>query len=330
MKIAVVGTVMRDEIHPVGGERRESFGGILYNVLALAALAAPGDTIHPVCHLAADHKAAIAAEFFAGFPAISDANMHACPGGTDENVLRYRTKSEREERMTLRTPPVSPGDLAPVLDADAILLNFISGREIDLATLRALRARTRAHLHLDIHNLGKRLDEQSRLRPAGLPDWREWLAAVDTLQANEWEIELLLGSKPATEAEVRRAALALLDAAPLRAVALTIGGDGCALAHRTAPDGAPRYLRIPAMDFGEVVDTTGCGDSFSSAFVVTMLREGNPALAAVHATALSGLNTLGAGLQAIALEGSLDDTVRAHFPDIWSRVRADGWIGDPA
>ncbi|MBI5154014.1 carbohydrate kinase family protein [Candidatus Poribacteria bacterium] len=326
MKIAVAGTVMRDEIHTVRGERRESFGGILYNVLALAAMTTGEDSIRPICALGADHLAAIREQYFSRYRQIDCRGMRENPDGTDENILRYRTSSDREETMTLHTRPLSEADLEPARDCDAVLINFINGRELSLEVLRQLRASSHAWLHLDIHNLGKRLDESSRLLPSGLPDWRDWLAQVDTVQANEWEIELLTGRKPESEIELNESALELLSIPNVKAAAITIGGRGAVVAHRMSQDAAPRLLRFPALTGFDAVDTTGCGDCFSSAFIVELLKSRNPARAGLVATVLSGLNARGGGLEALASDVSLDAAARHTFPDMTARI-AQGWLG---
>ncbi|MEQ8820459.1 MAG: carbohydrate kinase family protein [Sumerlaeia bacterium] len=333
MKIAVLGTVMRDEIHTFRGERRESFGGILYNVLALAALTDPErDEIRPVCYLGAEHKAAITEEFFAHRPHIRTQFMRECTAGTDQNVLQYRTASDRAERMTLVTPPLDlAADLLPACaDADAIILNVINAREVDLTTLAALRrACPRAHIHLDIHNLGKGLDAESRLVPKGLPDWRDWLSQVNTVQGNEWEMELLLGNKPESEEELTASAQALAAIPAIEAAVLTVGGRGAIVAHRLTPGGGLALLRVRAMDLeAEALDTTGCGDCFSSAFVLEMLRTRNPARAALLATTLSGLNTLSRGLEAFEKNLDLPHASRQAFPALMQSIE-NGWLGEP-
>jgi len=45
MKIAILGAVCFDEIFPLDGERRESFGGILYNAAALASILEGADDV---------------------------------------------------------------------------------------------------------------------------------------------------------------------------------------------------------------------------------------------------------------------------------------------
>lgn len=327
MRIAVLGTVMHDEIITARGERRESFGGILYNIMALVAMTGERDSIQPFCYVSTQHREQIIAQYLAPHRRVVTDTLFVSPEGTDSNVLNYRTASDREEKMTLRTPPLSMAELEAACDANVIVVNLVNAREIDLPTLRQLRMRTRAHIHLDIHNLGKALDETGRLVPRGLPNWREWLACVDSVQANEWEMQLITGVKPESEADFRRGALVLASPPNIRAAVLTIGGRGCALASRVDDDPTVHFLRIPALEGLDTVDTTGCGDSFSSAFVVTYERKRKALEAALVATALSGLNTTGGGLDALAGRNNAADMARTAFPALWVAVEA-GWPGE--
>jgi sugar/nucleoside kinase (ribokinase family) len=65
-------------------------------------------------------------------------------------------------------------------------------------------------------------------------------------------------------------AASLLSLSPL--VVLTLGEEGCLVAHR---DSAPQTVRFPASRVKEVRDTTGAGDAFAAAFVVEYLAGRN-------------------------------------------------------
>ena len=95
MRIAVIGTIMRDEIHTASGEVVESFGGILYNVVALAALTRGTDKVVPVCRIGKDHLAHITERYMGLSGHVPATCVHASPGGTDENLIRYGGGGDR-------------------------------------------------------------------------------------------------------------------------------------------------------------------------------------------------------------------------------------------
>lgn len=330
MKIAVVGTVMRDMIHAPDGACRESFGGIVYNALALASMVRATDRILPFCHAAREDIDLLSTAYFARRPQFVSDNMVPNPGGTDQSVLRYREGGEREETVTIRTPPLSLDHLKPARDCDALLFNMVSGREVSLEHLHELRRRSTAHFLLDAHNLCRSVGPDGRLVPRRLDDWRDWFSQVDTVQANEWEIENILGARPVTEDEIRQAVLELMTSTNLQAAIITLGARGSVVAHRRTADKSPRVARIPAMATTTATDTTGCGDCYASAFLVGMLRSKNPVKAGLLGAAMSAFNAQGGGLDALIKQrtSSLDESARRAFPDLWRKME-QGWNGEP-
>lgn len=326
MRIGVVGAVMHDQIETVEGRVFESFGGILYNALALAAITRPQDEILPVSYMAEDHIAAVQRDYFDAYPQIRAANIRPNAAGTDSNILKYVTPSSRREKMTIVTPPFDPTMFDGIAGADAVLVNFINGGEMDLATFQALRARIQGPVYLDVHNLGK-------LRENGVPvphhrfnAWAEWFACVDIVQANEWEAERLLGIHPRSEEEMRAAVLRLIAVPGPRIATLTLGEIGCAMAWRGTGN-AIHYARIPAIPGLRIVDTTGCGDAFSAGFLMRYLRTGSPLESALFAATLSGLNCLETGLDGLRRAANVEEMMEDAYGELLREVRR-GWTGE--
>ncbi|NLE77529.1 MAG: ribokinase [Chloroflexi bacterium] len=109
-------------------------------------------------------------------------------------------------------------------------------------------------------------------------------AGYDLLKCNRGEAEAALGQPFGVEAEVRLGAEALVRLAAVRAVVVTLGGEGLALC--TADGG---YWRLPAANRSEVYDVTGAGDT-----VIALLTAGR--LAGLPWPLAAALANLGAGL----------------------------------
>lgn len=327
MRISVIGTVMSDVIHTVDGQTIESFGGILYNVLAVAAVTRGTDQVVPFCNLSPEHRAMLVETFFSRIPQLDPTFFRGDPSGTDQNTLRYRTASERDEQMTIRTSPLDGEALRAAGKADAVLFNCINGRELSLESLRRLRDSFEGLLHIDVHNLGKRLDESGRLCSAPFADWREWLSLADIIQLNEWEAERIFGLRPDSEAAYERVVLELLKLPRARIAALTLGSLGSIVAHRDRK-GQPAIVRLNAIPYPEIRDTTGCGDSFSAGLLVGYLRWRSVPPAAVLATTLSSMKSQIPGLAGLTRITDVPGCERQYFGSILERV-ADGWEGDP-
>ena len=87
---------------------------------------------------------------------------------------------------------------------------------------------------------------------------RPVLGRLHTLKPNRIEAELLSGVVISDDASLRRAADALLETG-LHRVFISLGADGVFAADRSG-----QVLHLPAPE-GNIVSTTGCGDSFMAA-----------------------------------------------------------------
>lgn len=327
MKIAVVGTIMLDEIYPYAGERRESFGGILYNVLAFAHLLGPQDRVCPVCYVGEEQGEQILDRHFRGFPNIDASGMRVSPRGNDRNTIRYVTPEKREEKMTLATPVIGMDQIEAFLDSDLILINFINSRDTDLATVKALRRRGKGILAMDVHNATRRLTPEGRLilREGGFREGLEWGAQVDVLQANEEEVAAVTGIEVGGSDPAIRAAKRLLEAGP-RHVIVTLGSAGSCLAYRK--DGRAWGMQVPAYTPEKVVDPTGCGDSFGAAFLCGILEGRSAPLSVLRASVIAGLNAEFPGVEGLKKAGEATGRMREAFPDLLRRIES-GWPGEP-
>ena len=60
LRIALLGTINRDTIHTADGVTTESYGGLLYSILALAEIASSHVAIYPICNVGADMETVVA------------------------------------------------------------------------------------------------------------------------------------------------------------------------------------------------------------------------------------------------------------------------------
>ena len=94
---------------------------------------------------------------------------------------------------------------------------------------------------------------------------RPVLGRLHTLNPNRIEAELLSGVAISDDASLRRAADALLETG-LHRVFISLGADGVFAADRSG-----QVLHLPAPE-GNIVSTTGCGDSFMAALAWAYLQ----------------------------------------------------------
>jgi sugar/nucleoside kinase (ribokinase family) len=195
--------------------------------------------------------------------------------------LTYRGPDKRDEILVGLVPPVDLQHGSLALGADHLLVNLTSGRDIELETLRALRARFAGVQQLDVHSLT--LD----IAPGGLrvlrrpEDWQSWARCADWVQMNETEADLLGDGSPAEEFAAQ-----VLELGP-RGVLITLGARGCLARWREGS--GTRTLALEAEQHPVVPYATGCGDVFGASFAYALISQASIENAVRLANALASI-----------------------------------------
>ncbi|PYP81797.1 MAG: hypothetical protein DMD35_00395, partial [Gemmatimonadetes bacterium] len=155
-RIGVIGSLVWDVIHGRDAHTApvEEWGGITYTLSALDA-ALPGNwEIVPIMMVGED-LAIRAREFLRTLKRMSpDASLMAVPYPAQRVELRYHSEERRTERLSGGLPAWSWLALKPMLDEarlDALLINFLSGWELDLETTKLIRQHFAGPIHCDLH-----------------------------------------------------------------------------------------------------------------------------------------------------------------------------------
>ncbi len=295
-KVAVVGSVVLDEIHR-GGRTFSSFGGITYSVLTLAALL-PDREIVPITYIGSDDLSRFR-ELVEIFPNINLEAVKVYARGTNRNRLIYGDGEEREEFFELVTPPLTFRDLMPYLESEAFLVNYIKNDDLSFQDLKTLSYAFKGVLYMDIHSLLREKDADGGFRLRRLRDWQSWARMADILQMNRLEIQHFTGFKTETEEEMEKLALLVISQGP-KALNLTMGSRGSILAYRKENSAVVKKFRVPAI---EVVDPTGCGDIFGASFLADYLNHGDFEKAASFANEMASRSVSYPGLEFILSAG---------------------------
>ena len=284
--IGIVGTFIRDTIIPLSGPPVESVGGLYHTSAYLAHLLGKENRVCPVCNLGEDFYGNVYATL-GRFSNFELSFVKRLPMANTQVRLIYRGPETRDEITSKPMPPVGVDDIAPLIDCDVVLINLITGRDIELVALRALRQQTHALIYLDLHSLALGINANGKRYYREVPTWRQWIESVDVLQVNEREAATLAGRDELSLPEMESFARRVVDEG-LRICHITLASRGSLLVYR---DGnAMRSLHCPPQKISQVVDIIGCGDAFGAAFIADYLKTKDPASAAHFANRIAGLN----------------------------------------
>jgi sugar/nucleoside kinase (ribokinase family) len=288
-KIGVIGTFIRDTIVTLDGRNVESIGGLYHTLAYLAYLVDPQTWVQPLCHVGEDFYDTIA-ETLKRFGAnIQLDHLYRMPQPNTQVKLIYRTAETRDEITSPPMPPITAAEIAEVADCDAVLVNLITGQDIELEALLALNERNQTPLiYLDLHSLALGIDANGKRYYREIPRWQDWLSAIDILQMNEREAATLAGwGENFTQTELRNFGQHLVGDG-LLACHITLASSGSLLFYREGKHICHEYSR--SLPIAQVVDVIGCGDAFGAAFLAHFVKNRNFLAATNFANKVAGLN----------------------------------------
>jgi hypothetical protein len=274
MNYIVIGEPCVDLIHTAKNEVLHSYGGVLYSVISLAVLAGKTNTVYPVMNLGEDEYDNITS-LLGKYTNISLEGIYKVQHSTRKVNLYYNIynsgKSARFEKSTAPTYAIEYGKIEKFLPiGDAILVNMISGVDISLETLMNIRSNFKGYIHMDIHNLVMKTNDDGTREQTHLDDWRLWCTQPDTLQMNEYEIAIISCEKK-KEYEVIEEIL-INHKPEMKGVIVTRGKNGVSgFTRKEKTFGSKKFFDLDKYDVNAAenphfIDSTGCGDVFAASF----------------------------------------------------------------
>ena len=314
LRVGVLGTLVCDVIYgpPPTNEFSEGWGGIAYALSGLGAALANEWEVVPLIKVGAD-VIEDARPWVSALPRMSArASLVPVPEPNNRSELRYFAPEHRTERMSGGVPGWSFAELRSALDdarLDALYVNFLSGWEVDLATMQQVRAHFHGPIYVDLHMMLWQADSIGRRSLRPLADAAAWCACFDFIQVNEEELRMLADT-PAAFAQLATGEGAL-------ATFVTLGSRGVQYHARSAFQGLRDRdaLRRPVsareslvsgvhspseVRAGSTIDPTGCGDVWGGTMFARLLAGDLLPSAIAVANRAASLNASSHGVTGLA------------------------------
>ncbi|WP_302457907.1 PfkB family carbohydrate kinase [Mediterranea massiliensis] len=244
-KLCCIGYITRDKIVTPGNTVYMPGGTAFYFAKAISRLQAEDFLL--VTALAEEDRAAADDITNEGIEVklVPTAHSHSF-----ENIYGDNP-NDRRQRVTAQADPFCIEDLKDV-QADIIHLGTLLADDFSLEVIKHLAGKST--LAADVQGFLRKV-ENEKVYPVDWAEKKEALKYIHTLKANESEMEVLTGCS-----EPHEAALLIADWG-VKTVLLTLGDKGSLIYS------GGQFYDIPAYPTLQVVDATGCGDTYMAGYL---------------------------------------------------------------
>ncbi len=321
--VAVLGPIPRDRVVTHRGETFDKYGCVIYTVAALSALLGPGDRICPIVHVRREDEDPIKA-LLAAYPNVDASGIRSVTDHGDVVELTYVDQNVRVERQTGFMSPILPEDVEFALAADAFVCVPITDYQVGQATLSFIKQHSGGVVLLDAHGPTVTLTRTGERCPRLWVERDAWLPHIDILKMNLEEAgcswfpsgdELVGPVQPLPTAERPRVAAHCLRQG-VKAVAITLDEQGCVVYYLDAA-GDLQEENVARVPVDDVVDTTGCGDSFAAGMAFGYLEHHEFVAACRYGNAMGAQRCAGLAEYLSLIE--TQQQIAAAYGGIWMR-----------
>lgn len=309
-KIAVVGPIPNDTIITHRNEIITKFGCVSHPTMALANLLKDKGEVIPIAHVhKKDHEAINSI-----FKDHQNINTSGISSEKDQGTiieLKFVDQNNRLETQMANMSPIVSEDVAPYLDSDCFVFVPITDFEIELKTLKFIKENSKATIIFDAHGPTSFVNENGKRLRKFWKDKKDWFPYIDVLKMNleesictwidaNYENEDLY-NEDSTEHLDEFAEFVLNNGVTYLYV--TLDSRGCAIYSKE--NGKINKQFVKSVPVNNVIDTTGCGDSFAGGLAFGFTLFNDPIKAAYYANTLGALRTQGKGFDVFK---SLEET----------------------
>jgi len=258
MKLLVIGNTVVDTID-FNGEIATKPGGIFYAVTALNNFKEKQDKISLITAVDKKYYFLFEEEYEKLDERIFE-NVESVP----KVWLKVEKHSERHEKYENINQNLS-FKIKDLNLYDGILINMITGFDINLQQLKEIRKNYKGIIYFDVHTFSRGLDEDFKRKFRVIPGFNEWAENLDIVQVNK--NELLTLSEKKNEEEIIEE---VLDYG-IKFLNVTLEEKGAKILFKE--DDIVKSIYQPAIEV-DINNKIGCGDVFGAVFFYSYISQG--------------------------------------------------------
>ncbi|TDQ29167.1 carbohydrate kinase family protein [Zeaxanthinibacter enoshimensis] len=320
IRIAVLGPIPRDTIYTHNQEIINKYGCVSHPVIALSKLLGEDGEVIPVSHVhKKDHRAI--SELFAPYKNIRQDHISSVDDKGTVIELRFLDQNNRVEKQTACMKPIRPEDIKGLEQVDVFVFVPITDFEISLSTLRAIQENYKGLIVFDAHGPTTTMGMTGDRYRKFWVDMDEWLPYIDILKMNleesqacwfknEYDAKEMSSYDEEKTDHLDDMAEHVLEGG-VKYFYVTLDARGCVVYFRE--NGKTRKEFIKSIYMENVVDTTGCGDSFAGGLAYGFSKYNDPFKAAQYANALGALRTQGKSFDVFKDKEGTDRLISEHY-----------------
>jgi adenosine kinase len=283
INVAVLGPIPHDRITTHKGEKAEKYGCSTYTAAAISSLASDSSTIHVVSHVRKQDYEPIK-ELLKPFGNLDLSHLSFDADQGDVIDLVYTSHNRRKEKQTGYMAPILPADVEGLLHCDAFVFVPITDFEVPLETLRYIKQNSDGVIIFDGHGPTNGCSMHGDRFHKFWIDRDRWLPYIDVLKMNLEEARCSWFEGDYDFEDSTEADQLTLDVLPkfaqhcldkgVKALYVTLDQLGCVVYFRNDAGRIREHL-VKRVRVENVVDTTGCGDSFAGGLAFGYLQSGD-------------------------------------------------------